>query len=208
MENTTIITIGRQFGSGGLQVARTIGEMLAIPVYDKELLAKAAEKSGFSSEFFERRDEKRGFRFFQSLFGVGRSVAPSQGYGQNYINDDDLFKMQSSVIRDIAQNGPAIFVGRASNYVLREMDCLDVFISAPLPVRIRRVAERRGLTPAEAEDLIVKKEKARRDFYDFFTFGSWGNSSEYDLCLDSSILGIEGTAGFIVDFGKKAGLIK
>mgnify|MGYP002622148819 FL=1 len=198
----TIINIGRQFGAGGLQVAEAIGEKLGIPVYDKALISKAAEKSGFSEEFFERRDEKRGFRLFQNVLSAGRTNT------QNYINDDALFRMQSSVIRDLAENGPAVFVGRASNYVLRDMPCLDVFICAPLSSRIERVAERRGISAAEAEALIDKKEKARRDFYNFFTFGEWGSSSDYDLCVNSSLLGIEGTADYIIGFGKKAGLIK
>lgn len=201
--SNTLITIGRQFGAGGLGVARCLGDTLGIPVYDRELLSKAAEKSGFSSEFFEHRDEKRGFRFFQSLLGTGRPMSN----GQNYINDDALFKIQSTVIRDIAEEGPAIFVGRASNYVLRDKPCLDVFITSPLEVRKTRVAERKGISTEEAEEMIRRREKARRDFYDFFTFGSWGDSAEYDLCIDSSILGIEGTAEAIIDFGRKAGLI-
>lgn len=198
----TIINIGRQFGAGGLQVADAIGARLGIPVYDKELISRAAEKSGFSEEFFEHRDEKRGFRLFQNVLSAGRTNT------QNYINDDALFRMQSSVIREIAEAGPAVFVGRASNYILRDMDCLDVFICAPLADRIRRVADRRGISDAEAETLIEKKEKSRRDFYNFFTFGEWGASSDYDLCVNSALLGIEGTADAIIGFGKNAGLIK
>ncbi len=200
----TIINIGRQFGAGGHQVAVSIGEILGIPVYDKELIGKAAEKSGFSKEFFEHRDEKRGFKFFLNVFSAGRSA----GISQNYINDDSLFRMQSSVIREIAENGPAVFVGRACNYVLRDKQCLNVFICSPVANRIKRVAERMNISANEAEALVQKKDKERKDFYDFFTFGEWGNSSNYDLCIDSSVLGIKGTADFIIEFGKKAGVIK
>ena len=200
----TIINIGRQFGAGGLEIASLAGEMLGIPVYDKQLICKAAQKSGFSEEFFERRDEKRILRFLQNIFSNGRVM----GTGQNYLGDESLFKVQSAVIREIAEKESAIFVGRASNYILRDLPCLDVYICAPLPNRIRRIAERKGISPAEAENLIQKVEKSRREFYNFFTFGEWGGASDYDLCLNSSVLGIKGTAEYIVEFAKKAGIAK
>lgn len=204
MTQHTIINIGRQFGAGGLQIAQKIGELLGIPVYDKELLGKAAEKSGFSKEFFEHRDEKRGFSLFHNILASGRS----SGVSQNFINDDTLFRMQSTVIREIASKGPAIFVGRASNYVLRDMPNLSVFVCSPLSVRIKRVADRLNLSAAEAEALIQKKEKARREFYEFFSFGNWGASSDYDLCLNSALLGVDGSAEYIIEFAKKAGIVK
>ena len=201
---TTIINLGRQFGAGGLQIANIIGSMLGIPVYDKELITKAAERSGFSKEFFERRDEKKGFHLFQNILGIGRTTS----LPQNFINDDDLFKIQSEVISEIAEKESAIFVGRAANYILREKKCLDVFVCAPMEDRIKRVSERLGIKPDEAEAMIDKKERAREDFYNFFTFGEWGQASDYDLCVNSSLLGIEGSAKFIIDFGRSAGLIK
>ena len=201
---TTIINLGRQFGAGGLQIANIIGSMLGIPVYDKELITKAAERSGFSKEFFERRDEKKGFHLFQNILGIGRTTS----LPQNFINDDDLFKIQSEVISEIAEKESAIFVGRAANYILREKKCLDVFVCAPMEDRIKRVSERLGIKPDEAEAMIDKKERAREDFYNFFTFGEWGKASDYDLCVNSSLLGIEGSAKFIIDFGRSAGLIK
>ena len=201
---TTIINLGRQFGAGGLQIANAIGEKLGIPVYDKELIAKAAEHSGFSREFFERRDEKKGFHLFQNILGIGRTTS----LPQNFINDDDLFKIQSEVISEIAEKESAIFVGRAANYILREKKCLDVFICAPKTDRIKRVSERLGISPSDAEAMIDKKERVREDFYNFFTFGEWGKASDYDLCVNSSLLGIEGSARFIIDYGRSAGLIK
>lgn len=200
----TIINIGRQYGAAGLETANLVGSKLGIPVYDKELINQAAQRSGFSREFFEHRDEKRGFLNIHNIFGIGRSM----GTAQNYINDNELFNIQSNVIREIAESGSAIFVGRASNYVLREFRCLDIFICAPLADRIRRIAERDSLSAAEAESLIAKTEKGRKEFYNFFSYGNWGEASDYDLCLNSSLLGIEGTADFIIGFGRKAGLIE
>ena len=202
--NATIINIGRQFGSGGRRVAAALGVRLGIPVYDNELIAEAAQKSGFSKDLFLQRDEHKSNFTLSNLFGsINR-----YGSAESFLNDNRLFKIQSDVILELAQQGPAIFVGRASDYVLREMDCLDVFISAPLEVRKKDVAEREGISLEEAESMIAKRDRDREAYYNYLTFGNWGVASNYDLCIDSSILGIEGTADFIVDFGRKCGLIK
>ena len=203
MEKKILINVGRQFGAGGKGVAAVLGERLGIPVYDNELLQKAAEESGFSPALFKKSDEKRRLWRFGGLFGLNRASS----YAPSAIDGTELFKFQSQAIRDIAEKGSAIFLGRASDYVLRDMDCLDVFISAPLEDRVKRVCERTGMTAEEAEKYILKKEKTRSDYYNFFTFGNWGVASNYDLCLDSSLVGIEGAADIIIDFGRRAGLL-
>ncbi len=197
-----IINIGRQFGSGGKEVAEKIGSSLGIRVYDNELISKAAEESGFSRELLERSDEKRSVFSLFSFFGADRF-----GSTRNYMGDNELFKIQSDVIRGIAEKGPAIFVGRCSNYILRDKACLDAFVSAPLEARVKRVMERLDVDEDEAKTRIERQDRTRQTYYNFFTFGNWGAASDYDLCLDSSILGIEGTAELIIDFGRKAGLI-
>ena len=202
--NDTIINIGRQFGSGGRRIAAALGVRLGIPVYDNELLVEAAQKSGFSKDLFEMRDEHKSNFTLSNLFGsINR-----YGSADSLLNDNRLFKIQSDVSLELAQQGPAIFVGRASDYVLREMECLDVFITAPLEIRKKDVAEREGISLEEAESMIAKRDRDREAYYNYLTFGNWGVASNYDLCIDSSILGIEGTADFIVDFGRKCGLIK
>ncbi len=198
----TIINIGRQFGSGGKLVAQKISKSLGIPVYDNELISKAADESGFSKELLMRSDERRSLFNMSSFFGNVRF-----GGAQNYVGDNELFKIQSEVIRNIADKGPAIFVGRCSNYILRDRKCLDVFVCAPLEDRVERVAGRLGISGDDARARIERQDRTRETYYNFFTFGNWGVSSDYDLCIDSSILGIEGTADFIIDFGRKAGLI-
>lgn len=201
--SNVIINIGRQFGSGGKSIALAIGERLGITVYDNELIAKAAEESGFSADIFLDRDEKRRRWNVGSIFGSNRYGSPTT----SGLNDAEIFKIQSDVIRNIAGSGNAIFVGRASDYILRDMECLDVFICAPKEVRMQTVAERRGISLEEADALIEKTDRGRAEYYNFFTFGHWGKASGYDLCVDSSLLGIEETAEFIIDFGRKAGLI-
>lgn len=199
----TIINIGRQFGSGGKSVAAEISSILGIPLYDNELIVKAAEDSGFSPDLFKKSDEKRRLWGIGSIFGSNRYGSYTSG-----LNDGELFKIQSSVITRIADNGPAIFIGRASNYILRDRKCLDVFVCAPMEARVARICEREGISAEGAEDYIFKKDRGRAEYYNFFTQGHWGKSSDYDLCIDSSILGVRGTAEFIVEFGRKAGLVR
>ena len=197
MEKPLIINLGRQFGSGGKSVAIEIGRQLGIPVYDNELISKAAETSGFSSDLFEKRDEKRNVLSF--LFSSDR-----WGQSKDYLSEGELFSIQSRVIEDIAEHESAVIIGRCSDYILRDRgNTLDVFITSPLEDRIRRVSERMNLTPEKAEEMIRTNDRKRETYYNYFTFGNWGAASDYDLCIDSSILGIERTAGFIVDFAKK-----
>ena len=201
MARKILISIGRQFGSGGKAVASILGQKLGIPVYDNELIDEAARNSGFSKELFEESDEKK--RSF-SLSGIFSSNRYGH-FSDNCINDADLFRIQSETIRSLAEKGSAVFVGRASDFVLRDMDCIDVFLTSPLGVRRRFVAGREGISEEEAEALILKREKEREAYYNYLTFGNWGVASNYDLCLDSSILGFEGTADLIIDYARRRG---
>lgn len=204
MGHKIIITIGRQFGSGGKAVARILGAKLGIRVYDNELITEAARESGFSRELFERSDERKRPLSLSSLLNTGRYGH----FSDNYINDSDLFRIQSETIRRIASEGSAIFVGRASDFVLRDLeDCVNVFLTAPLELRRQFVAEREELSPKEAEALILKREKEREAYYNYLTFGQWGYAANYDLCIDSSILGFEGTAELIIAYIRQRGLL-
>ena len=200
----TIINIGRQFGSGGGFVAQAIGRKLGIPVYDNELISRAAEENGYSKSIFEGGEKRKSLFSMSSFFSSGRL-----GLGEtSYVNDDMLFKIQSEVIRNIAEKGDAIIVGRCADYILRDLPCLDVFVCAPAEYRIGRLMDIEGLTAEEAEELMRRKDRTREAYYNFYTFGSWGVASNYNLCIDSSILGIEGTADCIIDFGRRAGRIR
>jgi len=200
MEKKIIITIGRQFGSGGKCVADALGRKLGIPVYDSELIAKAAQDSGFSADLFVQSDEKRRFFSLSSIFAGNYSDT------DNYMSDKGLFKMQSETIRRIAEQGSAIIVGRCSDYILRDMDyVIDVFLTCPAEERAKRVSERAGISLEKAMDMLEKKDRDRAEYYNYYTFGNWGVASTYDICIDSSLLGIDGTADFIIDFARKTG---
>lgn len=203
-DNKLIINVGRQFGSGGRLVAQSLGKKLGIKVYDQELITKAAEESGFSKDLFAKSDEKRNlFALSSFIVDVGRF-----GSADNYMNDNQLFVIQSNVIRSIADKESAIFIGRCADYILRDRPCLDVFVTATEEVRIKRVASRMNISPEQAQAMMRKQDRTRETYYNYFTFGNWGVASNYDLCVDSSILGIDGTADMIIDFCKRSGLIK
>ena len=199
----TIINIGRSFGSGGGYVGQAIGRKLGIPVYDNELISKVAEEKGYSKSLFQG-EEKRNLFSVSSFFASGRLSHLDSGY----VNDNVLFQIQSEVIRSIAEAGDAVIIGRCADYILRDLKCLDVFVCAPMEFRIKRLVELEGLSPEDAESLMRRKDRTRETYYNYYTFGSWGKADNYDLCIDSSILGIEGTADYIIDFGRKAGIVK
>ena len=202
MEKTIIITIGRQFGGGGRGVAYELGRKLNIPVYDREVISKAAEDSGFSAKFFKERDEKKGFFSFSAIFTDGFSDT------ENYMSDRGIFKLQCQTIERIAEQGSAVIVGRCADYILRDNpDTLNVFLTSPLEVRAERIAARQGMSLEDAKAKAEDKDRKRAEYYNHYTFGEWGVADNYDLCIDSSILGIEGTADFIIDFATKAGMI-
>ena len=198
----TLINIGRSFGSGGGYVGQAIGRKLGIPFYDNELISKAAEESGYSKNLFAK-EEKHSLFSVSSFFASGRLSYMDNGY----VNDNVMFNIQSEVIRNIAEKGDAIIIGRCADYILRDKECLNVFITAPMEFRIHRLMETEGIDTDEAESLIRRKDRTRETYYNYYTFGSWGLASNYHLCVDSSILGIEGTADLIIDLGRRAGKI-
>ena len=200
----TIINVGRSFGSGGGYVGQAIASKLGIPFYDNELISKAAQESGYSPSIFEGGEKKRSIFSVSSFFASGR-----MSYLDNtYMNDDILFKVQSNVIRKIGEGGDAVIIGRCADYILRDLPCLNVFVTGPEEYRIERIVKNEGISEEEAEKLIRKKDLIRETYYNYYTMGSWGSASNYHLCVDSSVLGIEGTADYIIEFGRKAGLVK
>ena len=184
-------------------MAKAVGKLLGIPVYDNELISKVAEESGYSRSLFAGSEEKRSLFSVSSFFASGRLSYQDSGY----VNDNVMFNIQSEVIRDIALKGDAVIIGRCSDYILRDMDCLDVFVCAPKEYRIKRLMESEGLDADAAEALMRRKDRTRETYYNYYTFGEWGVASNYDLCIDSSQLGIDGTAAMIVDFGRRCGKI-
>lgn len=198
MEEKIIIVIGRQYGAGGRTIAARIGEKLGIPVYNNDLLVQAAEEFGYSPDIFKKRDEKH------KLFGLARLFSTTAYNADNYMGDNMIFQMQCQAIREIAAKGSCVLVGRCADYVLRDMpELVSVFLTSPFQERVERVMRRKNVSESAAGSIIRKKDSNRKSFYNGYTLGNWGEASNYDLCLDSSVLGIEGTAEVIIDFAKR-----
>lgn len=207
MENNIIITVGRQIGSGGLSVASFIAKKLDVEVYDRNLLMLAAKESGISQEIFADKDEKPATmsRFAQFL-GIRSSVYTSaQAFTEpGALTDDELFTLQGKVIKTIAAKGSGVFVGRCADYVLRnEPGLFSVFVTADMEDRIARIMEREKISADAARKYIENGQRKRSYYYNYYTFKKWGDSTSYDLCINSSRYGLETTADIIVDLYKK-----
>lgn len=194
-KTNTIITIGRQFGSAGREIGRVVAKHLDIKLYDKEMLNRAAQESGLCKKLFETHDEKPTNSFLYSLVMDTYSLGYSSGSYTDMPINHKVFLAQFDAIKKIADEGPCILVGRCADYALEEYDnVLSIFIHADLDARVRRIARIYDLTDAKAKELIVKTDKKRSSYYNYYSNKRWGDVNSYDMCLNSSMLGIEGTA--------------
>ncbi|MCF2554880.1 AAA family ATPase [Faecalicatena contorta] len=194
-KTNTIITIGRQFGSAGREIGYKVAEDLGIKLYDREMLDRAAKESGICQELFETHDEKPTNSFLYSLVMDTYSLGYSAGSYADMPINHKVFLAQFDAIKKIADEGPCILVGRCADYALEEYDnVLSVFIHADLDSRIRRIARIYDLTDAKAKELILKTDKKRSSYYNYYSNKKWGSAESYHMCLDSSVLGISGTA--------------
>lgn len=199
MSAKIIINIGRQIGSGGRVIAQQLAEEFGCTFYDRELLNLAAKESGFSEKFFEQNDERKGF--FKSLFHVHVPLLGENNFYKNNFSQESLYLFQSEAIRKAADGGNCVFVGRTADYVLRDhKDTVNLFITANIDQRIQRVCKRRDCDRATARKFIKAVDDDRASYYNYYTGKAWGHAASYDLCVNSSILGIEGTTRFIADF--------
>ncbi|MDO4633321.1 MAG: cytidylate kinase-like family protein [Eubacteriales bacterium] len=201
MSCNSIITIGRQYGSGGREIGEKLAKALEIPFYDNELLDRAAKDSGLAQELFENHDEKPTNSFLYSLvmdtYTMGYSAAALSGMPINH----KVFLAQFNAIKKIADEGPCVMVGRCADYALEEYpNCIKIFIYGDKKARIQRIMKRRDLSEAKAKEAISKTDKQRASYYNYYTNKRWGEIGSYDLCIDSGMLGIDGTASLIVDY--------
>lgn len=202
MQANFVINIGRQLGSGGKSVGEAVARRLGVHLYDKQLINLAAEQSGLCPELFEKADEKESKGVLSMLIGYLRSpFAGDDAALMNPLSNDVLFKIQSDVIRDLAARESCVFVGRCADYILREHPRrLDVFITADDDDRVRRICSRHGCTADEARATMARIDSKRADYYNYYSSRTWGVAATYHLCLNSSLLGIEGTAHFVLEF--------
>lgn len=195
----TIITIGRQFGSAGREIGQKVAAYFDIPCYDKELLSRAAKESGYCEEMIETHDERPTNSFLYNL------VMDTYSFGYNASSFMDMpishkiFLAQFDTIKKMASEGPCVMVGRCADYALSDYDnCINLFIYGNEDKKIRRIMEKYNLTEGKAKDMIVKKDKQRQSYYNYYSSKKWGRADSYDLCINSSLLGIEGTVKLII----------
>ena len=186
-----VITIGRQYGSGGAEIGKRLAQELGIKFYDKELINLAAKESGFSEQILKDYDERPTNSFLYSL-SLGSYSYDSAAYGNiNVPITDKVFMAQAQIIRDLAAKEPCVIIGRCAESVLKNHDALlSVFIHSDIDRRIERICEKKNVTRDKASDMIKKIDKKRASYHNYFSDGRWGEAAEYDICLDSK-MGIE-----------------
>lgn len=199
MKNHLIINVGRQLGSGGRIIGSRIAKDLGLKFYDREILDLAAQESGFNKKLFERNDEHKGF--LKTLFCTFTSFASESNPYANQLSDESLFKFQSDAIRNAAEKDSCVFVGRCADYILRDHTvCINIFITANMEDRIKRISELLNISEKEAEKKCIEGDKTRADYYNYYTGKTWGDAQSYDLCINSSVVGIEGAVAIIKEF--------
>ena len=205
----TVITIGRQFGSGGREIGEKLAQAYNIKYYDKELIARAAKESGFCEEILMNHDERPTNSFLYNL------VIDTYSFGYNSSSFVDMpmsqkvFLAQFDTIKKIADEGPCVIVGRCADYALEGRDnVINLFIYADEDFRVRKIMEQYSMDENKARDNLVKKDKQRASYYNYYTNRKWGRAESYDLCINSSVLGIDGSVKlikqFVEDFESKA----
>lgn len=189
-----VITIARQYGSGGRTIGEMLAERLGVHFYDKELMKLASEDSGINERLFNTADEKVKQNVFSKMFKTekaykGDVISPESG---EFISDDNLFNYQAKVVKELAERENCVIVGRCADYVLKDYDhVLSVFIHGPKDFCMQEAAKKINLTGKELEKFIAKTDKERADYYKYYTGREWTDARNYDLCLDSSKLGFE-----------------
>lgn len=187
--NNRIITISREFGSGGRTIGKMVAQKLGIPCYDAELIEKIAQQTGYTSDYVRMDGEGASEGWLSNIF-TNRAFGPT--------NQDKMWEVQSRIILELSEKGPCVIVGRCADYVLRgRADCLNVFIYAAPEKRAERIVKEYGEREESPEMRIKEKDKRRAAYHRFYTDMKWGHAQNYDLCLDSGTIGIEKCAALI-----------
>ena len=197
-----IITITRQFGSGGHEIGVALAERLGIGFYDKELISLAAKESGVAPEVFEHADEKASnsllYSLSMGLYNYGAGFSSSVG---DLPVNDKLYILQHRIIKEKAENECFVIVGRCADYILRNQpNVVKVFIYADMESRIKRAVDRREIDPARAKQAVIKTDKNRANYYSFYSGQKWGQADNFDLCINSTKLTIEQAVDVIAGY--------
>lgn len=197
----SIITISREFGSGGREIGRILAEQLDIPFYDKELLEIASKESGICQELFVKHDESYSNSFLFSLVMGNYPVTADGRINPDMPLNHKIFLAQFDTIKNLAEKGPCVIVGRCADYVLKNMpNVVNFFVSGNIIEKRARILERYDIEKNKAEDFIKKTDKRRASYYNYYTDMKWGEAKNYDLCINSSKTGIDGAVRLMKDY--------
>ena len=197
MQDRIILTIGRQFGSGGREIGKKLSAALGIGYYDKELMVEAATDSGLCQAAFERADERTA-NSLAYMFTMGGPYLSMFTPYVDLLSNDQLFKLQSDTIRKLAERESCVLVGRCADYILRDDPaCVSFFIHNSWANRIERVTRQLGVSVEEAQELMAKKDKSRAAYYNYYTNKTWGMAESYHFSIDVSVLGIDETVNML-----------
>lgn len=196
-----VITISRQYASGGREIGKIIAQHYGIPFYDNDLIALAAKESGFTENFFEKQEDKASNSLIYSI-AMGLNVFGTHGYSKEVLSiDDKVFLAQSDIIRKVANEGPCVIIGRCADYILRDqVKAVNVFLWGQIEARIQRAIEVYGMSHSKAEENVLKVDKKRANYYNYHSDRKWGRSDNYDISLQTDIIGIENTAKMIINY--------
>lgn len=197
-----VITIAREFGSGGREIAEKVAKKLNFKFYDKEQIVKAAKENGIDTDLFEQVDEKNMDKFWFTVSKMAYDIPSDENSFDTKVSNDKMFMIQSDAIRALAKRGNAVFVGRCASYILRN-NAKKIFIIAKMDDRIKRIEKRYKLSKDEAKKLIETADKKREKYYDYYTNSKWNDVKNYDLVIDVSETGIDGAVDKIIDLVKK-----
>ena len=205
MSKKLIITVARQYGSGGREIGERVAEILGIPLFDKQLIADAASKGNLNVDVLKKTDETAANSLLYTLAMGSNVVGTTMHFGYKMPINDKLFILQSEVIKDYAKGGSCVIIGRCADYVLREeKDIFRLFIYGDIEHRKARVAARHPeIKTSQIVDVINKTDRRRASYYNFYTGNKWGKYDNYDMAVNSSTLGIEGTAQLIASCAKR-----
>lgn len=201
MKSKVVITIARQFGSGGREIGEKLASRLEIPFYDKSLIHLAAKESGIDEDLFDFADEKAYHRFWTASAGNAGFYGNRISLFNEMPMNDKLFLIQSNIIRKLADNGSCVIVGRCADYILRNDEyTVPVFIHASEQDRLNRAIHTYGVDEKDAKDVMIKTDKRRASYYNYYSGGKWGRADNYDLSVNSSAAGIDGAVDLIIKF--------
>ena len=198
MSSNIVITMARQYGSGGKTIGAMLAKELGINCYSREILRMASEESGINERLFGMSDEKmKGAGWFKILSRPydGELLPPED---KDFVSEENIFNYQAKIIKDLAEKESCVIVGRCADYALEDFDnCISVYVHAPFEDRIKRIENEYGIPNGKSKEMLMKKDKQRSSYYNYYSSNKWGDAKSYDLCLNSSYLGIDGSVDLI-----------